>query len=62
MCVSRGGCETVFSVERIEMKEYLGTILSNHGGVDGETSERVVNGMSVIGALSGLWRGMSQWR
>ncbi len=31
---------------------YLGTVLSGHGEMEGEISERVVKGGSVIGALA----------
>lgn len=47
----------VFGGERMEeVKEYLGTVLSKHGGTEGETSEKYVKG-SVIEALARVSNG-----
>ena len=53
-------CEVVMGGERMEaVKEfkYLGTVLRNHGEMEGEAREKTVKGRSVIGSLVGVMRG-----
>ncbi len=39
--------------EEVSEFKYLGTVSCKHGGMEGEISERVMKGRSVVGSLAG---------
>ena len=53
------GCDIVLCGRRMEEVKvcYPGTVLSKHGEMEGEITERVVQGRSVTGALTKVMKG-----
>ncbi len=44
-------------MEEVSEFKYLVTVLCKHGGMEGETRERVMKGRSVVGSLAGVMKG-----
>ncbi len=44
-------------MEEVSEFKYLGTVLCNHGGMEGEIRERVMKSRSVVGLLAGVMKG-----
>ncbi len=43
--------------EEVSEFKYLGTVLCNHEGMEGEIREQVIRGRSVMGSLAGVMKG-----
>ncbi len=44
-------------MEEVSDFKYLGTVLCKHRGMEGEISEQVMKGKSVVGSLTGVMKG-----
>ncbi len=53
-CRTMLGCK---KMEEVSEFKYLGTVLSKHGGMEGEIRERVMKGRSVGVSLTGVMKG-----
>ncbi len=46
-------------MEEVNEFQYLGSVMCKHGGTEGETRERVLQGRKVVGSLSRMMNGRS---
>ncbi len=50
-------CKIILNGEEMKVNEYLGSVMCKHGGTEGETRERALQGRRVAGSLGQIMNG-----
>ncbi len=61
-CICEKECKTILNgeaMEEVNEFKYLGSVMCKHGGTEGETRERALQGREVVGSLGRIMKGRS---